>query len=78
VVEKAVKKKKREVKSLSGTTRASKINRAAQSFGEEEENTSVPPMLNADQLIRMGRECSFDEKDGGEIITAAIPWHNDV
>lgn len=35
------------------------------------ESTPIPPQLLAEQLIRMGRECGFDDKEEEELLEAA-------
>jgi hypothetical protein len=44
----------------------------------EEESSSVPPPLIAEQLIRMGQECGFDEKEEGELIETASQVQNEA
>jgi hypothetical protein len=35
-----------------------------------------PPELTADQLLKLGRECGFDEAEEGELIHAASQFNN--
>jgi hypothetical protein len=38
---------------------------------QEAESNEVPPHLLADQLLRMVRECGFDDEDARELMEAA-------
>jgi hypothetical protein len=64
VMEKALNKKKRKASSLSGSSKSSRAD-SSSAKDQEAYSTSVPPHLLAYQLIQMGRECGFDEKEGG-------------
>jgi hypothetical protein len=67
VLEKALKKKKMDDSPISVASRTSKNSC-------ESENgmvSSAPPPLTMEQLVRLGRECGFDDKEEGELIEAA-------
>jgi hypothetical protein len=72
-VEKAMKKKKKEVNAISGTTKSSKSSKPSSAGSQEQEENikTVPPFLLAEELIRMGQECGFDDKEEGELLEAA-------
>jgi hypothetical protein len=40
-------------------------------FDHECDNSSIPQVLEMEQLIRLGKDCGFDEKDEGELSDAA-------
>jgi hypothetical protein len=69
VMEKAL-NKKGEASSLSGSSKSSRAD-SSSAKDQEAYSTSVPPHLLAYQLIQMGRECGFDEKEEGELLEAA-------
>jgi hypothetical protein len=67
-----MKKKKKEVNAISGTSKSSKSSKASSAAGgdQEENSRALPPFLRAEELIRMGQECGFDEEEG-ELLEAA-------
>jgi hypothetical protein len=71
VVEKALKKKKREESTISDTSKTSKTCKASAKDDQDASSSNMPPPLTVHQLIRLGRECGFDEKEEGELMEAA-------
>jgi hypothetical protein len=71
-VEKAMKKKKKEVNAISGTTKSSKSSKPSSAGSQEQEENikTVPPFLLVEELIRMGQECGFYDKEEGELLEA--------
>jgi hypothetical protein len=57
--------------------KASSSKRARKSSSSASEASSAPPPLLAEQLIQMGRECGFDEKEEGELLEAASQAHDE-
>jgi hypothetical protein len=67
VLEKALKKKKMDDSPISAASRTSKNSRES----ENGRGTSAPPPLTIEQLVCLGRESGFDDKEEGELIGAA-------
>jgi hypothetical protein len=72
VLEKALKKKKkREEAVMAGASRSSKIGNSSTESAGDAESKSVPPLLTVDQLVRLGKDCGFSDKEEGELMEAA-------
>jgi hypothetical protein len=77
ILEKALKKKKREDSELS--TASSKMGNGVQPTpknDQEEDSNMIPPQLTTEQLVRLGRECGFDGVEEGELLAAYIQVTN--
>jgi hypothetical protein len=72
VLEKALKKKKkREEAAMAGASKSSKIGNSSTESAGDAESKSVPPLLTVDQLVRLGKDCGFSDKEEGELMEAA-------
>jgi hypothetical protein len=49
----------------------SKVSKAKSKKEQEDDDSFIPPHLDMHQLIRLGRDCGFDDKDEGELVEAA-------
>jgi hypothetical protein len=77
ILEKALKKKKREDSELSSAS--SKMGRGVRPTlknDQEEDSNMIPPQLMAEQLVRLGRECGFDGAEEGELLAVDIQVTN--
>jgi hypothetical protein len=61
-------KKKRDASSSSCASMVSKVKSKK---AQEDASNSIPLLLNMEQLIRLGRDCGFDDRDEEELVEAA-------
>jgi hypothetical protein len=47
------------------------VSKAKSKKAQEDAYSSIPPLLNMEQLIRLGRDCGFDDRDEEELVEAA-------
>jgi hypothetical protein len=56
----------------SSSSYASKVSKAKSKMDQEEDNNSILSFLEVDQLIQLGKDSGFDDKDEGELLEATI------
>jgi hypothetical protein len=71
ILEKPLKKRERE-REESSSSYASKVSKAKSKMDQEEDNNSILSFLEVDQLIQLGKDSGFDDKDEGELLEATI------
>jgi hypothetical protein len=64
-------KKRREDNPVSSTSRTSKTGKGRAKNNHDVGASSAPLPLTAEQLIGLGRECGFDDKEVGKLTEAA-------
>jgi hypothetical protein len=75
ILEKPLKKRERErekKKKETSSSYASKVSKAKSKMDQEEDNNSILSFLEVDQLIQLGKDSGFDDKDEGELLEATI------
>jgi hypothetical protein len=71
ILEKPLKERERE-REESSSSYASKVSKAKSKMDQEEDNNSILSFLEVDQLIQLGKDSGFDDKDEGELLEATI------
>uniref|UniRef100_A0A0A8YT37 Uncharacterized protein n=1 Tax=Arundo donax TaxID=35708 RepID=A0A0A8YT37_ARUDO len=73
ILEKALKKERDDELHREATAKRDRMGAGASSSGADNDagpSTSTPPNLTIEQLLKLGEDCGFGEKEEGEILEA--------